>query len=116
MSTLIWIKNKVWWVLGGLLLLLGAIFAVKYEREKLRTYKNKKEAIKHLGAAESLRDHASEYEDKDKELVATEQESDKVVGDIDARMKEVEHEVHKRDAKAVADRFNDLATEWTDPE
>ena len=116
MKILMWLKNKVWWILGGLVLVLGAVFAVKYEREKLRIHENKKQAAKHLGAAEGLRDYADTYADEDIELVERERQIDKAVSDLDAKMKEVERNVGKRDAKTVADRFNNLATRWTDYE
>lgn len=108
MKVLNWLKDKALWILGGIALVLGVIFAVKYERDKLAVLKNKAAAKWKLAQANEHDKETARLEGVDEGLVSKEKLVDDKVVFIDKKLQEVEKDVQDRDAKAVADRFNDL--------
>jgi len=108
MKVLNWLKDKALWILGGIALVLGVLFAVKYERAKIVAMKNKAMAKWKLSEANEHDKESARLSGVDEGLASKEQVVEDNVVVIDKKLQEVENDVESRDAKAVAGRFNDL--------
>lgn len=107
-KTLIWIKDHIVWILGGLAAFLGALLAIKYEREKVAKLKDKANiatATKEIGELKAKQEVVSRVE---KKLEV----EDKKVGDqisaIEEQRIEIKKEVPGMSDKEVADEFKKI--------
>jgi len=103
MKVLSWMKAKVLWVLGGIVLFFGALFAVKHERQRIEKLKMKAQLIKEV--AENKRAIAY-VEGKDEGLERAEQVASIEVVKAKQLLEQLEKEVPRRSANEIADRFN----------
>ena len=116
MKMLNWLKDKALWILGGIAVFLGVIFAVKYERSKILAMKNKAMAKWKLSEANVLDKEAARLAGVDSGLVAKEEMVDETVVSIDKKLQEVKSNVDARDVREVAERFNAMYSGGTGSE
>lgn len=103
MKALTWIKEKILWILGGVGFVLGAIFAVKYEKQRIEKLKMKAQLLKKVSENERAIIYA---EGKDKGLERAEQVADLKVERASRVIDQLAREVPRRSADEIADRFN----------
>lgn len=104
MPVLTWLKDKALWIVGGIVLTLGIIFAVKFERKKIDRLKDK--ANKRLDEIHENDKKLAELEGQDKGLAKAEQYVEENIKELDKDLAKVEDDVEGRTADEVAARFN----------
>jgi hypothetical protein len=103
-----WIKEHLIWILGGIIAVLAAIWAVSYEKDKAKAvYLGKKmDALKvEKTRIEKLRsdtDEVVEEHDKAQKRIAEEAKK------IDTEIEKVRNEAKELSTDEVVDRFNRL--------
>ncbi len=105
MKVLRWLKAKMLWVLGGIILVFGAIFAIKYEKQRIDKLKMRAQLIQEVAENKRVIAYA---EGKDKGLERAEQVAAVEVSKAKQLLDQLEKEVPGRSADEIANRFNHI--------
>jgi hypothetical protein len=103
-----WVKEKLQWIVGGVIVVLAIIFAVKYEKTKIASWKHRTVANHKLDQVRQSMEKTAELKAREEELRRQDELAETHVMLIDNKLQEVAKDVEKRTADEVADRFNEL--------
>jgi len=101
-----WIKTKAIWILGGIAVVFGIIFAVKHERQKIDSLKRQARAYT-LDRAYAVSKEKRVVLDAQEEALHA-QDAEIVAELTKDKTEYIKKEVEDRDAKDIAARFNKL--------
>jgi uncharacterized protein YlxW (UPF0749 family) len=102
------IKKYALWILGGLVVILGIILGLSYEREKIQKLKReakRTKADKQIAVAQALREVALQEE---KKLAKKDEAIDQRVKDIEEQIAEVQESTKEMTTDEMANEFNTL--------
>ena len=106
MTVLTWLKDKALWLVGGIVLALGILFAVKFERKKIDTLKNK--SISKVKEADKNAVAIAKLQGREQGLSEAESIIEDDIDTLDQSIEATRSDANGRTADEVATKFNDL--------
>jgi hypothetical protein len=103
-----WLKRNAIYILGGVLAILGALFAIKHERRKVASLKGQVVVARTKGKIEALRAQREKLTAGDKVLLVKERELGVKILEKEKELKEMKKKVEAMDNDEVVDEFNRL--------
>jgi len=109
-----WMKKYALWILSGIASILAIIFAVKYEKEKVKQLKidheiekNKAETIKLECERDKILDHETELSKQDATIQESVEAINKKLLELETERKKLDEELDKeKTSEQISDEFN----------
>jgi len=109
-----WMKKNALWILSGIASILAIIFAVKYEKEKVKQLKidheiekNKAETIKLECERDKILDHETELSKQDATIQESVEAINKKLLELETERKKLDEDLDKeKTSEQISDEFN----------